>query len=279
MPVPDEKLTQDTGTSLETPGAPDGKGESPDLSPDEARDLESKSVPDSRGERVVPLAALKDERRERQRLSKQVEELTAAQTEAQKIVDQYKQIEPYLPHLAVALQSQRQTPASTSSKQPSNPEIAAVAQELGVDEGTAGKIYRVMRAVAKQESEKTVAPVSRAANTLHASRALEYAYGYKDPKTGRPYASRQAVDNVLGPVFRERPDLATNESVINLLLMVAKANDPEQAEPIFTEGAGGGRMGNEVGMSDFARRAAESRGVSLDAFQKLMQNDNMVLED
>lgn len=255
------------------------------LDPHDQQELEEKASLDSRGQKVVPVKAVHDERREKNTLRKERDTLKTQQAELQRELDQHKafrqQVEPYLPHLAVIAQqvARGQTPSLTPQEPAVEPFVAELARELEVEPAVAQKLYKAMSKITKAEVQQAVAPLSRSVATVKAEEMRQRAHQVKDPSTGKPYASSQAIDTVFNAIARESPQLAESPEVANLLLVIARGLDPgTRGEPNLSE-VPGGRPGRTDGLTDIDIRAAELRGTSLDRFKQLRNQDNLVLED
>lgn len=267
-----------------TPDAQGATLESPPITPDipldshDEQELASKVVPEPRGEKVVPLTALREERQSKQTLKKEMETLKSQLAALQPVVEQYKQIEPLLPEIAVMMRqmAQGQAPAPAPAAGQVPPEVAQLAKDLEVDVKVAEKLYTAMSGIAKREAGQLVEPITRNVATVQAKDFRSMAYEAKGPD-GQPYASREAIDQVFNAIAQQDPRLAATKDVANLALIIARGLDPRRAEPTFSESAGGNSQ--RGGLSDMDRKAAELRGTSLDKWERLRNNTSMVLED
>ena len=254
--------------------------EPPALDAAEERELADKAAPNDRGERMVPLAALREERQSTRQTKEQLKQAQQQLAAMQPIVENYKQIEPLLPYLAVMAQNLGQPPAAPAAPAApatpaADPKLMAIAERLGTDPETASRLIGVVREIAAEESSSAVRPIAQLASTTAASRQRERLYNVKDPQ-GRPFAPREAIDQVFTALERTNPELVANEQVANLLALVARGMAPAPSGPTLSETPGGGRAPSMV--SDFGRRAAEARGISMDKFNQLRNLDSAVLE-
>lgn len=244
-----------------------------DLPAEDEKELDGKAAEEHRGERTVPLAALKAERAalrkeksEKQALQQQVQQLSA-------IAEQFKQVEPYLPDIAVMLKEKAAQQVSTAKV---NPAVAKLAQRLGVQPETAAVLAEVMEEIADERANRMVMPVARTASEMKAQQLRMRAYEAKDAH-GNPIASRETIDQVLNGLMKENPDLAASEQVVNVALAIARGIDPRRQEPSLSETTG--RASSRYSVSDLGRKAAELRGISMDRMEKLRNSDSLVLEE
>ena len=272
--------------SLESPpvGAAPAAGAAPaeGLTPQEEQALTEQAVADSRGDSVVPLPALRQSRQETKALKAQVATLTQQLQQVLPVVEQYRQIEPLLPFVAVAAaQAAGQAPGQPAQPpQPAfTPRAQAVAQRLQIKPEDAQLLLDVIREESGEVVQRGLEPLSRSVATQKGQQMMQWALSVKD-EHGRPYANPQTVQTVFQSLIQADPKLAESEQVARLALTIARGMPggvPAQVEPNISELSTGGRIPNG-GITRLDQQAAEVRGVSLDRFRQLRNNDSDVLE-
>jgi hypothetical protein len=219
------------------------------------------------GQRMAPVSAVIEERRARQEARAEADRLRQENEGLRRKAENYDTVEPYLPLLATHPKITGK-PAASPVPAAQDPELVAAAEALGFynDDGTpdttrAQKAKGFFTGLVKGTVDEAIAPVARTAATTQAGSLRERAYQVVD-KQGRPFAAREHIDTVLNEL---PPAEQANPQVVQLALMIARGmgtGAPANSEPLYTEGAGGSRVGGGAQMTGLERAAAKARGLS-----------------
>lgn len=258
-------------------------------SPEDERELEEKAV-EARGEKLVPLAALKEERAKRREISQKLSSLQEQVKKYQELEGHWRKVEPYI-HLLESrpdvLEYILGKEKGGAEEKEEDPEAVEIAEALGLytedgspDTKRAGKIAKLLERraekIASEKIQKEVEPVRKTTLQDRAAMLRARAYEAKD-ESGRAFAKRENIDKVLDLLPIE---LQAEPSVVNLALVLARglgAAPPEREEPVFSESSGGRRPGSTP-LSRIEESAAKIRGISLDQWRKLRDREGDVLE-
>lgn len=260
---------------------------------DEDTDLEAKAAVDAKGQKVVPLAALHEERVKRRELAKKVAELEKQGERTKALEDYVTRAEPVIAKLRERpdlLQALDKGPSKPGADQPTDdPEAEDFAKEFGffTEDGSpdAKRAQRLLQRLEKRTEkiadtrvQREIEPVRSQTAADRAEVLRQRAYTVRDQDTGRTYARKDHIDKVLDALG---PELSSQEEVVRLALVIARGlgggGQAASAEPLLSESAGGRRPGS-LPMSPLEEKAAASRGIAADAWRKMRDDKSEVLE-
>lgn len=237
---------------------------------------EPEGTTDVGGSRMVPLPTLIEERRQRQALAREVEQLRAVKAN-------WDIVEPFVPDLAeyVANRGKKAAPPPPPAAA-QDPELNDIVRTFGFydqdgqpdyDRAAAARTFMDKRA--GSVAAEAVRPVAHNAASTQARLLRDNAYHATD-KAGRPFAARDAIDRVLDNLS---PEDQANPQVVATALFVARGmSAPAAGEPLHTEGGSGGNRQGAT-LSSPERAAARARGLSDEQWIKTRDSgDSNVLE-
>jgi hypothetical protein len=259
------------GTSLN-----DGEKPAPETPPEPEGAVE---VP-GKG-RMVPVGAVIEERRARQTERAERERLSKENEELRKTKENWDLVEPYLPLLATHPKITGKPAVPTPTNQP-DPELLEIAESFGFydadgqpDLARAAKAKTVIDKRSGTTANAAVKPVADSAAQTRAQALRERAYQVTD-KNGRPFATRAAIDKVLDDLPIEQQ---ADKNIVTSALLMARGLEPPVGEPLHTEG-GQGHSANTKELSPMERAAAKARGLTDEQWVKTRDAspDSNVLE-
>lgn len=228
------------------------------------------------GEKLVPLEALQEVRREAQALKQRVGTLTALESEVQEL----RGLKPYADFLKANphLLQQPQPPAAPQPQGP-DPELEQYARRFDLytadgkpDVQRAQAIREDTAKIARQEAERLIRPVETQTLAARAAQNLNWIGQQKDPY-GRPI-TEQAIAAAVAPLIsgmteEQRIKAMADPKVTQLILQHAKVAmieqhpnapiQPPQTPPLHVETPGGG---SRVVLSDMDKRLGAKAGLS-----------------
>lgn len=284
------------GTDLESGGAApvaeehlDGLNQAPleseeqaDAEDDDDGIVESVTVGQ---QRMVPVAELIKHRKAAKAANAKTAELSARLQQADQIAAQLEEVRPYVQQLRnmtpQAIEQLRTGTAPTRvTEQPADDtEAREVAEDLGLidaqgalDVARARRVLNRIEKNAESKAQAAIGPVRQQAAAQQVEGLKAQAKAAQD-KHGNPFASQESIDLAYRIV---PPELATAEGVAPILLLVAagldkhsgrmpKSNQPQYADPIYTEPAAGRRA--PAALSADERAIAGKVGLSDKQFQ------------
>lgn len=253
--------------------------------PDPTQTPEPAGTVEVSGQRMAPVGALIEERRERQAAKAEAERLKAENETLRKAANDYEVVKPYLPLLAThpEVTGKKPAPATPAAQ---DPELIAAAEALGLynDDGTpdttrAAKAKGFFTSLVKGTVQEEVRPLAQTTARTAAGSLRERAYTITD-KQGRPFAAKENIDAVLNEL---PPEYQADPQVVQLALMIARGmgtGTSTAGEPLHTEGVGGGHGGGGTALTPLERAAARARGMDDAAWvkQRDTKNDSWELE-
>lgn len=247
-----------------------------EIPPDEAA-LEAAAITDTSGKKsvMVPLPELLSERKERQALKRESDELKTQLSALQAQVSRTPALETELGHLRQQIEALKPKPAE-------QPEIADdeaedTAKDLGLYTTEGKPDLAAARRVIKRESARVKAVVSeqvesavkplRQMNVDQQAQALESA---AMAKAREGYCKPETLKNLLATYT---PEMRASAPAMNLALVVARGmdggsgKDQESADVLVTEAPGGRRLPPGP-LSDLEKKAAKIVGMSEQDWKK-----------
>lgn len=229
-------------------------------------------------------AALAEERGKRKAAQKEAKEAKEKLAKAEPLVKEYEELVPHLPGLLQAAQrgaGQQPVPAGGSNgPTPEQQELLELAQDLGLEDdkgqpdlARAARVQARIQGRVERTVQTTLKPVQETAQGAALQQVRERAYKVVD-KEGRPFATREAIDQVFNST--DPRQLLDPQGASAAMLMARGISGPGEVpdEPLHVEGAG--RVtASRAALSQLEKNVAKLRGKSEKDWGK-MTDDNPV---
>lgn len=258
--------------------------------PGEEPDKEPEGTTEVQGQKLVPLAALHEEREKRKLLSKEVADL---KTKAERLATVEQHLETLQPTLRLIEQHPDLVEKLTKASKPGeeqpedDPDAEETARDLGLytesGELDVKRAQRLMKRIetrtekiAGKKVEEGISPIRDSTTQERAGSLRQQAYSVKDD-SGRSYAKREHIDKLLDAL---PASLQADKRVVQIVLAAARGigGVPSSTEePQLSEPAGGRRPGGRT-MSPLEEKAAAARGITPDKWRTLTDDKTDVLE-